>query len=166
MSECPHPEIEEAIAAAEARLAGLDEVRGKILAEIESLKAHQHRIRESTPVFAENTRARVTNLSPAEEKIALFRCLFRGRDDVYPQRWESRNTGKSGYQPACRNEWITGLCGKPQVKCGACPQRDYLPVTDAVIPSFPTKPAGFWPWISTNRVGWGMLPPFSMSANR
>ena len=52
MSEYPHPEIEEAIAAAEARLAGLDEVRGKILAEIESLKAHQHLIRESIPVFA------------------------------------------------------------------------------------------------------------------
>lgn len=133
MSEYPHPEIEEAIAAAEARLAGLDEVRGKILAEIESLKAHQHLIRESTPVFAENTLASVTNLSPAEEKIALFRRLFRGREEVYPRRWESRNTGKSGYQPACRNEWITGLCGKPQVKCGACPQRDYLPVTDAVI---------------------------------
>jgi hypothetical protein len=133
MSEYPHPEIEEAIAAAEARLAGLDEVRGKIQAELESLKAQQHLIRESAPVFAEKRPASVTNLSPAEEKIALFRRLFRGREEVYPRRWESRNTGKSGYQPACRNEWITGLCEKPQVKCGACPQRDYLPVTDAII---------------------------------
>ena len=107
MSEYPHPEIEEAIAAAEARLAELDKVRGKILAEIESLKAHRHLIQESTSVFTENTLASVTNFSPAEEKIALFRRLFRGSEEVYPRRWESRNTGKSGYQPACRNEWIT-----------------------------------------------------------
>jgi hypothetical protein len=37
----------------------------------------------------------------AEAKIALFRSLFRGREDVYPRRFESRTTGKSGYAPAC-----------------------------------------------------------------
>ena len=30
-----------------------------------------------------------------DNKIALFRRLFRGRDDVYPQRWESAK-GTSG----------------------------------------------------------------------
>ena len=44
--------------------------------------------------------------SPAEIKIALFRSLFRGREDVYPRRFESRKTGKSGYSPACANEWV------------------------------------------------------------
>jgi hypothetical protein len=38
------------------------------------------------------------------DKIALFRRLFRGRADVYPQRWESAK-GTSGYSPACGNEW-------------------------------------------------------------
>ncbi len=38
------------------------------------------------------------------EKVALFRRLFRGRTDVYPIRWESKTTGKSGYAPACGNE--------------------------------------------------------------
>jgi hypothetical protein len=42
--------------------------------------------------------------SPAPTKIALFRSLFRGREDVYPRRFESRRTGKSGYAPACANE--------------------------------------------------------------
>lgn len=42
------------------------------------------------------------NLS-TEEKVRLFRRLFRGRTDVYPVRWESSN-GKSGYSPACENE--------------------------------------------------------------
>lgn len=36
------------------------------------------------------------------DKIALFRRLFRGREDVYPQRWESAK-GTSGYAPACGN---------------------------------------------------------------
>lgn len=42
----------------------------------------------------------VHNYSTPDEKIALFRSLFRGREDVYPVRWESKN-GKSGYSPAC-----------------------------------------------------------------
>ena len=46
----------------------------------------------------------INNYSPPETKIALFRSLFRGREDVYAKRFESRKTGKSGYQPACRNE--------------------------------------------------------------
>ena len=40
-----------------------------------------------------------------EAKVALFRRRFRGRTDVYPVRWESKTTGKSGYAPACANEW-------------------------------------------------------------
>ncbi|MBN2337943.1 MAG: DEAD/DEAH box helicase [Acidobacteria bacterium] len=67
-----------------------------------------------------------------DDKIALFRRLFRGREDVYPQRWESAK-GTSGYSPACGNEWKPGVCHKPRVKCGDCHQRQLLPVTDQVI---------------------------------
>lgn len=41
----------------------------------------------------------VTENSPAGEKIKLFLCLFRGRDDIDARRFESRRTGKSGYAP-------------------------------------------------------------------
>ncbi len=75
----------------------------------------------------------VTNISEPEAKIALFRSLFRGREDVYPVRFESHKTGRSGYAPACANEWVRGLCEKPWVKCAACPHRKLLPVTDEVI---------------------------------
>ena len=68
-----------------------------------------------------------------EEKIALFRRLFRGRTDIYPVRWESKTTGKSGYTPVCANEWRAGVCGKPRVKCGDCCNRLLMPLTDAVI---------------------------------
>jgi hypothetical protein len=71
--------------------------------------------------------------SSPESKIALFRSLFRGREDVYARRFESRKTGKSGYQPACANEWVRGVCEKPKVRCNDCPSRRYLPVTDEVI---------------------------------
>jgi superfamily II DNA or RNA helicase/very-short-patch-repair endonuclease len=75
----------------------------------------------------------VDQASSPEEKIALFRSLFRGRDDVYPRRFESRKTGRSGYAPACANEWIRGVCQKPRIKCAECPNRRFLPVTDDVI---------------------------------
>jgi hypothetical protein len=71
--------------------------------------------------------------SPPEAKVALFRSLFRGRDDVYPRRFESRKTGKSGYQPACDNEWDRVPRDKRGVKCPECPNRRLLPLTDEVI---------------------------------
>jgi hypothetical protein len=46
------------------------------------------------------------------EKVALFRRLFRGRTDVFPVRLESKTSGKSGYAPACANEWRAGVCEK------------------------------------------------------
>ncbi|OIQ79445.1 type III restriction enzyme, res subunit [mine drainage metagenome] len=67
-----------------------------------------------------------------DAKIQLFRSLFRGREDIYPIRWESRN-GRSGYSPACDNEWITGLCEKPRIKCSDCNNRKLLTITDQTI---------------------------------
>ena len=75
----------------------------------------------------------VDQTSSPQAKIALFRSLFRGRDDVHPRRFESRKTGKSGYAPACANEWVRGVCEKPRIKCAECPNRRFLPVTDDVI---------------------------------
>ena len=76
---------------------------------------------------------RVTNQSPSTAKIGLFRSLFRGREDVYPRRFESRKTGRAGYQPACANEWVRGVCDKPRIKCAECTNRRLLPVTDEVV---------------------------------
>ena len=75
----------------------------------------------------------VTNHSPAAAKIKLFGSLFRGREDVYPRRFESRKTGKSGYAPACANEWVRGVCEKPRIKCTDCPNRRFFQITGEVI---------------------------------
>ena len=74
----------------------------------------------------------ITMQSPEEEKIALFKSLFRGRNDVYPVRWESKR-GKSGYSPACAYEWDPIMCEKPRKKCADCNNRKLLPLTDQVI---------------------------------
>jgi hypothetical protein len=75
----------------------------------------------------------LTTSSSTAEKVALFRRLFVGRTDIFPARWDNRKTGRSGYSPACANEWAKGVCGKPQIKCGECPHQAFIPVSDGVI---------------------------------
>ncbi len=77
--------------------------------------------------------APVTNASSPIAKVTLFGSLFRGREDVFPRRWDNIKTGKTGYAPACANEWAPRICGKPKVKCGDCLNRAFLPVTDEVL---------------------------------
>lgn len=79
----------------------------------------------------EPEKGNIHNYSTPIEKITLFRSLFRGREDVYPNRWESK-TGKSGYSPACKNEW-SFVCKKPQIKCTDCSHRQFLPITDEIV---------------------------------
>ncbi|MEK6673323.1 MAG: restriction endonuclease subunit R, partial [Nitrospirota bacterium] len=70
---------------------------------------------------------------PLHGRIALFRSLFRGREDVYPKLWMSKKTGAKGYSPVCENEWIKGVCEKPFIRCGECDNRHFSPLTDDVI---------------------------------
>ncbi len=67
------------------------------------------------------------------EKVALFRSLFRGRTDVFPKYWQNPKKETVGYAPACANEWVRGVCEKPRVKCGECPNQAFIAVTDRVI---------------------------------
>ncbi|MDA0811487.1 MAG: DEAD/DEAH box helicase family protein [Verrucomicrobia bacterium] len=75
----------------------------------------------------------IDNSSSPDAKIALFRSLFRGREEVYPRRFESARTGKAGYSPVCGNEWSRGVCEKPRIKCGDCSHQRWLPVTNEVM---------------------------------
>ncbi len=96
------------------------------------LEAHRIEWRPARPPTAPPKDAERSVLS-TDEKIALFRRLFRGRTDMYPVRWESKTTGKAGYSPACANEWRPGVCEKPRIKCGDCGNRMLIPVSDKVI---------------------------------
>jgi superfamily II DNA or RNA helicase len=62
---------------------------------------------------------------------------------VFPRRWENARSGQAGYSPVCRNEWVRGVCGKPEVKCGECPNQAFVPFGDDVLRSHLTgKSAG------------------------
>lgn len=63
-----------------------------------------------------------------EEKVNLFRSLFKGREDVFARRWFSSTTGKSGYQPVCSREWNSEYCNKKKYKCAECPNREFQPL--------------------------------------
>ena len=52
------------------------------------------------PVVQEPTAMQTLSL---QEKVELFRSLFRGREDVFARRWYSKASGKGGYQPVCQN---------------------------------------------------------------
>jgi hypothetical protein len=67
------------------------------------------------------------------DKVRLFRSLFRGRQDIFPTRFVSAKTGKSGYAPACRNKFVRGVCELPKVKCGDCPNQAFIPFDDPAV---------------------------------
>ncbi len=115
--------INRLLAEAEGKLITLNARQAKLLrqvAELQQEKASLLPVPE-TPLLPGGP-SPVTNQSSQETKIGCFRSLFRGREDVYPKRFESRKTGKSGYQPACRNPWVE----KPE-------EREYPPLTDEVV---------------------------------
>ena len=118
-------EIEEEIEAAQKEMTALELKRIELQDKIRQLKILSQSI-QHLPLTP-------TKDAPQKEKIALFRSLFRGREDVFPKRFESKKTGKSGYQPVCRNEWIRPVCQKPKIKCGECENRNFVSLSDEVI---------------------------------
>jgi hypothetical protein len=88
--------IESQIRTAEKELADLNERKIQLEYEIKHLKSLQHSIAEQTPAFIQKTKEGISSESPEDQKIHLFRSLFRGRQDVFPKRFESKRTGKSG----------------------------------------------------------------------
>ncbi|MDZ4125242.1 MAG: DEAD/DEAH box helicase family protein [Hydrogenophaga sp.] len=118
------------------KLATLQTENARLVALLEAhgIEWHPRLSPEDRPVSGPEAEPQLLRSSlTTAEKVALFQRLFRGRTDVYPVRWESKTSGKSGYAPACGNEWRAGVCEKPRVKCGDCNQRLLLPLSDAVI---------------------------------
>ena len=107
------------------RIKLIDEEREQLLARLKHL--------EKNNVTLTTTKADNSPALSSSEKISIFRSLFRGREDIYPLRWDNKKTGRSGYSWACGNEWAPGVCDKPKVRCGECRYQSFLPVTDEVI---------------------------------
>jgi superfamily II DNA or RNA helicase len=108
--------------------------REGLLSSLEQLRRRNNAEAKHSSSQVLNAASTATALSNAE-KVTLFRSLFRGRDDVFPLRWENSNSGKAGYSPACHNEWVRGICEKPRVKCSDCPNQAFVLVTDDIARS-------------------------------
>ena len=126
-------EINRMLAATEAELAELESSRSKLLVQFAALQREKAALNQPQISPNPNQKPTVANQTSQDEKIAIFRSLFRGREDIYPRRFESLKTGKAGYQPVCQNEWIRGICEKPKIRCEDCGHREFLPVTDLVV---------------------------------
>jgi superfamily II DNA or RNA helicase len=127
-------EINQLLAALEGELQRLDAHRVELLTQVAGLKQERAAVLEAQAAQGPITLpGAVTNRSSQEAKVAFFRGLFRGREDVYARRFESLKTGKKGYQPVCRNEWVSGICEKSKTRCDDCGFREFVPVTDDVV---------------------------------
>jgi len=120
--------LEQRITALEQKIQDTDAERYALFQELSKLKNQQQQNLAQLIIGVT-----VTLQSSSKDKVNLFRDLFKGRDDVYPKRWENSKTGKSGYSPVCSNEWKPNVCEKPRIKCGDCQYRSFLPVSDQVI---------------------------------
>ena len=76
---------------------------------------------------------RFNKYATPDQKIELFKFLFIGRETIYAKRFYNINSGKSGYVPACANEWVQGVCNKKQYKCVDCPNKSFIAVNNRVI---------------------------------
>ena len=121
MATTPKPDSLAILQAENARLVALLEANG--------IKWQSPEPESTTSISAQFAPSKLSTA----DKVVLFRRLFRGRNDVYPIRWESKSTGKYGYAPACANEWRAGVCEKPRIKCGDCGNRLLIPLSDDVI---------------------------------
>jgi superfamily II DNA or RNA helicase len=145
----------------EQRLAGA-------LGECERLRAENQQLRErlglpQAEAAAQSTDggvafnsivAAVTSKSGPDEKVKLFRSLFRGREDVYAARWEGRN-GKTGYSPAYQKTWSNSFQKRPDKP------KEYFPLTDQVIHDHLTGKltAGVYPLL-TDETCWFLAADF------
>ncbi|MDP2831079.1 MAG: DEAD/DEAH box helicase family protein [Candidatus Omnitrophota bacterium] len=101
-------------------ISSLNQQKQQLLRELKSIP-----ISERSVAFSEEI--------SFEEKVKLFKELFRGRTDVYAKHWLSRKTGKSGYSPVCKNEWVPKICQRSTIRCSECPNREFLPFDESVI---------------------------------
>lgn len=91
-----------------------------------------------------------------QRRLGVFRGLFRGREDVFAQRFVSK-AGKAGYQPVCKNRWSDG-CVAHKYKCDGCPFREFVPLDETAFRRHLDKDAketdviGIYPILEDNTV--------------
>lgn len=135
----PQPDRQQALASEiakeEANVRRLDAERTEAEARLAVLRRELATLEAAPAPTPAPEPARPRNGGPrtSDEKVRLFRQLFRGRPDLYPTRFVSKKTGKPGYAPACSNKFVPGVCELPKVKCGDCTKQAFRPVDNAAV---------------------------------
>jgi hypothetical protein len=128
MSDLAVEDLDAAIAAAEAELADLAAQHAAATTHVADLRDRRARLEADRS----QTEGAPADWSAAR-KVELFRSLFRGREDVFAVHWENAAKQRAGYAPRCTNEWMRGVCEKPRVRCGACPNQAFVPLDTAQV---------------------------------
>jgi len=116
----------------ERELRELDRTRADLEARLAEAREELARV-DSRPAPPPPAPARPSARLSPEQKISLFRSVFRGREDVYPTRFVSKKTGKAGYSPVCSNKFVDGLCDLRRVKCTDCKHRAFRAIDDEAV---------------------------------
>jgi len=112
-----------------ARLRSLLIAHGIPIPPVEKSVLHPPQASNSAP------EARKSGVATAEQRITLFRSLFRGRDDIYAIRWEN-DDGRAGYMPKADRDWKSFLSAKDEDRKKVDRlTRTYRPLTDDVVRS-------------------------------
>ncbi len=128
-----HDEIEERLKAAHKECERLREENARLRAML-----GVHDLAPNVPPsqgasISEASANAASNAFTPGRKIALFRSLFRGREDIYAVRWEGKSS-KSGYSPAGVMDWRAIHSAKPEErKKVARKTRMLLSLTDDAI---------------------------------
>ncbi|NOQ81362.1 MAG: DEAD/DEAH box helicase [Methylophaga sp.] len=109
--------------------------------ELHSIKLRLQQIEEEKQQLLQRQEA-LNNLSTydkpeanhldTDQKVHLFQELFKGRTDIFANRWQN-SKGRSGYSVACYNEWVSGKCNKPRIKCSECAHQRYKALDEHTI---------------------------------
>lgn len=121
------------LAAIEAEIAALREENARLrgLLGLDGRDAHAQTKAWKPTLFAgdespDPVMVGIDRSSPAAAKVALFRSLFAGRDDVHALRWHNERTGKAGWGPAVRGGWANARTTRVEV-------HDYVDVLVPVL---------------------------------
>ena len=97
-------------------------------------------IKNSTPIYDKNAshdlslfQKIVSRQSSPQEKIALYKSLFIGRNDVFALRWFNSKSQKSGYSPVCANKWQKGKCDLKKYSCATCSFKENVALNNSYI---------------------------------
>ncbi|MGD0775389.1 MAG: restriction endonuclease subunit R, partial [Candidatus Solibacter sp.] len=110
-----------------------ENARLRRLLAVHSIAIPQVALENPPPAKAVETAPPVGKEERARKRIAVFRNLFRGREDVYARRWEN-DDGRHGYVPAAVKDWEAINRSRPEERKKVDQKtRKFIPLTDAAI---------------------------------